>query len=171
MAFLNIGQSGEKANNFLTNAPARKKLVAAGYFSHLLCGYGFNDIYTSVDSKATVIANLQAIWATAPASRKVFQTTITPKTTSTDSWATVENQTIASGDVTRLDLNADIRNAAFSGMDGYWDVADGIESSRDSGKFRITGGANTTDGLHPNPLGYDNIASSGVVDPTDLVWP
>jgi len=172
MAFLNLGQSGEKANNFLTNAPVRKKLVAAGYFSHLLCGYGFNDVFVSLDSKATLIASLQAIWATAPAGRKVFQTTVTPKTSSTDSWATTTNQTPAAGDAVRIAFNADVRSAAFTGMDGYWDVTAGIESAFESGKFIVTPTPPyTTDGVHPNVAGYDLIASSGEVDPTDLVWP
>jgi len=112
----------------------------------------------------------------------VFQTTITPSTTSTDSFATLANQTAAlsfstAGNGTREQLNDWLRDggpirdgvaAAIGAPDairsshnahplsGVLEMADTVESSRNSGKWKVDGTALkwTGDGIHPSNYAY-----------------
>jgi hypothetical protein len=80
----------------------------------------------------------------------VTGSTVTPKTTSTDSWATLASQTIDSTDAERVALNTLLRTTLPASMSRLIDAADSAESSRNSGKWKVTGAANayTDDGLH-----------------------
>ncbi len=93
--------------------------------------------------------------------------TVPPITTSTDSWATTGNQTVVNGETPRLQFNAwarDTTHWAADGITGIFDIADVCESTRNSGKWAVSGGVNalgtsiaqvmTDDGIHP--LGYGN---------------
>lgn len=87
---------------------------------------------------------------------KVYGATILPRTTSTDSWATTGNQTPvtgmgAGGASNRGLYNAWIRAGADGLISGYLELADAVESSRDSG---VWAAGNTADGIHPNATGH-----------------
>lgn len=123
---------------------------------------------------AQMQANLLTLWGQrSAAGQRVLQTTITPHTTSTDSWATTGNQTAANVTVEarRVQLNDWIRAGAptVSGtavapgtsgallagqpghpLYGYWEIADQVETARNSGIWRAS---YTGDGLHPNATG------------------
>lgn len=112
---------------------------------------------------------------------KGYQTTITPWTDSTDSWATAENQTVkAAVEPNRLDINNWIRDGAPIDIDtravqavgatgssviraghsghpllGYFDLADIAESARNSGLWKA---GYTPDGIHANSTGYEALA-------------
>ncbi len=131
---------------------------------------------------AQMEANLLTLWTTRHnAGQRVIQTTITPNTTSTDSWATTGNQTVANAGVEahRVSLNNWIRagaptvggtavapgtsGALLAGqvghpLYGYWEIADEVETARNSGIWKA---GYTTDGLHPSTTGI-NAAASGV---------
>ena len=116
-----------------------------------------------------------AFWGyLASTGKLVSQATFKPYTSSTDGWVTVENQTPGGVNPTRLAWNAWLRDgapliagaAAATGttdpaavrvgsaghpLDAVLEVADALESSRDSGVW--TPGY-TSDGLHPNPTGH-----------------
>lgn len=165
-AYASLCQNGDQGEDFVASHTNREAIFA--YASHLICEYGSNDFYTVGASQATVKATLQTIWGYMTArGGKAYQTTITPRTTSTDSWATTGNQTLVSGtvDARRTGLNDELRGG-LTGLEGYFDVADAIETSRNSGIWRVTGSANghTTDGIHPNTPGSLLVSAAGVID-------
>ena len=169
---------GDMAATFVTTSQRRMGIAAGSSF---VCEYGRNDCNTT-DSQATIQANLVTIWNRALARRfQVWQTTITPYTSSSDSWATVENQTVTttnSRETKRLAINAWIRDGAplvdgvavAAGtsvavragdsdhpLTGYLEMADAVESARDSGKWKAS---HTGDGLHPNGTGHEAMAAA-----------
>lgn len=166
-AYASYCQNGDQAEDIVASHTNRAALFA--YASHLACEYGSNDLYTNSASVATVQGLLQTIWGYMTAlgpEKKVYQTTITPRTTSSDSWATTENQAQVSGTINgrRTTLNDWIRGVP-SGAHGYFDIADALETSRNSGIWKVTGVANayTADGIHPNTTGSILIRDSGVI--------
>lgn len=144
--YTNCGIPSDKASLFLTSHARR--LAFAQYFSHVICEYGFNDL-NGGDTAAQTAASLASTYALF--SIPVYQSTINCNTTSTDSWATTANQTIPGVNASRVTLNNTyIRAVNIAGMTGYLEVADVLESARDSGKWAINGTANwyTDDGTH-----------------------
>lgn len=158
IGFCNLASPGIYAQNYLTKSPSRQLLFP--YCSHVISQLGVNDLYPGARTSAQLITDLQAIWATFPAGTKIQQATISPETTSTDAWATTGNQTISSGNTSRVTFNTALRNSGsspISGMNnGFQEYAWAIESSHDSGLWAVDGTANkyTVDGVHPSPFGY-----------------
>lgn len=134
-------------------------LFRNGRISTAIVELGVND---SADTLATIQANMIHIW-TLFTSRgvRVVQTTITPlTTTSSDGWATVANQTVNAADSTKrtpLDdwlragapmLNGVATTAGTPGavtmgqvghpLSAILEIADVVESARNSGKFRVS---------------------------------
>lgn len=75
---------------------------------------------------------------------RVWQTTITPRSTSTDGWATIENQT-ASNLSSTTTFNEWVRTTPTP-LTGYIEVANTVSSDVNSGIWKAGW---TTDGLHP----------------------
>ncbi len=140
--YLNVGYTGTRAvDNTGANVARRKALILAAGITDLIVEYGVNDINTS-QSSATTLAALTAIHNEFPDIR-VWQTTITPMTTSTDQFDTSANQAIKTtpagvftggAAAVRHVLNNAIR-AVPTPLYGVYDAADFCEPSRDSGLF------------------------------------
>lgn len=144
----------------------------------LYCSAGINNGGTNdlgARTVAQVVADRTTIAGFWPA-MKMFGTTITPRTTSTDSFTTVANQTTVSTgsfETKRVDFNDNyVRAGAIPGEVGYFDVADALESDRNSGKIAVgylpgaaSGVANTGDGLHFPTRGQTRIRLSGAIKP------
>lgn len=142
--------------------------------THVISAYGRNDMGSAV---AGVKTNFKDVWTLAAANgRKVWQTTITPSSSSTDGWATVASQTANADNVTRVDVNNWIRDGAplINGtptatgatdpaairagatghpLAGFIEVADTVESARNSGLWKA--GTLTDDGVHPSTAGHE----------------
>lgn len=163
-----FSQSSETAAGFASGSGARRMAMAA-YASHAICGYGINDLGAGA---STVQTRLAAVWTAIKAANpaiKVHQTTISPSTTSTDSWATLANQTVFSSESQRTAVNAYIRGQPAP-LDGVLDIADVVESSRNSGKWATSLTADTSisgawDGLHQTPLMCERIAAHAMFSP------
>lgn len=116
-------------------------------FSDAIFEYGVNDLRLS-RTKAQIEADLQTMYALVGAAH-IHQTTITPRSESTDSYATVANQTPKTdGNMADLTpLNADIRTG-LSNVDVVIEAADAAMSARDS---NVWGGPfpPVLDGTHP----------------------
>ncbi|OIN87724.1 MAG: hypothetical protein AUJ12_01050 [Alphaproteobacteria bacterium CG1_02_46_17] len=167
-AYSNVGLGGDTALAFSTGVSSGNRADLAQYCSHILCNLGVNDIQAG-RTLATIGGYLQDIYAMFP-DKKIYQTTITPKTASTDSWATEENQSAvtnfpfgATG--ARYEVNEWIRNNV-AGIDGYFEVAGAVETSLNSGVWKVPD--YTDDGLHENTRGYLLIKNSGVIDPNSF---
>lgn len=94
-----INKSGDALKYWVTNAGVARtgRAVSRAHMhgcTHAICEMGTNDIGTS--TLVVMQVEMLAIWTTLR-NRGIltWQTTITPQTTSTDSWATVANQTAA----------------------------------------------------------------------------
>ena len=193
-AYINAGVAGDNLGNILDSY--RQRLSLARYVKNIVFEHGVNNIANT--DLATIKAQMLALWTHGAQYRRpgarLFQTTITPSTISTDSFATLANQTAATGfstagNGTRELLNDWLRDGApvidgapaaigASGADragdgvhplhAVFDVADAVESSRNSGKWKVDGTANkyTGDGLHPNRAGNLLVAASGAIDVT-----
>jgi hypothetical protein len=173
ITWASIALPGEKADTFI-NAPTGsiRRLPIISNCTSAVCDYGANDLQPgSSQPYATLTANLVLLWrALAVRGMRVWQTTITPNTNSTDNWATVANQTVDTyrSNPIRVQLNDWIRagapldptaltpvavgtsGALLAGQSGHWltgyfDTADAVETSRNSGIWKATGRA-VTDG-------------------------
>lgn len=173
--WVNAGQIGATAQQWALSTQRRGRSVALAHCTAIIDEQGINDVNAARSLgqiQADKIANWRSHQTRAP---KVFQTTITPYTTSTDGWATLGNQTVqnAGNNTTRIAFNNWLRDGApilagaavatgsnavgtlRAGMTGHpltgvFELADLAESSRDSGLWRP---GLPDDGLHPNAAG------------------
>jgi len=165
--------------NTSINANFFDELFTCAQFS--ISNLAINDLpyFTLPQIQAYVIS----IWYTDKASGiGIYHTTCTPQTSSTDSWATLANQTINGFETKRTGFNDWLRDGAPLDITtklpvavgtassttivrmgtinhpalGYIEVADTLETSRNSGKWKTNGTASfyTADGLHPTVNGY-----------------
>lgn len=159
------------------NRPAPRYGDDPAAWSHAIVGLGTNDLTYEKNigtSNAAAIAALQLHllmhwnWC-ASGGQRVYAVTIPPRSLSTDSWTTVGNQTdeipsritfnnwlrdgapIVSGVAVAAGTGGALR-AGSNGhpLAGYIDVADSIETARDSGKWIV---GYTDDGIHPTTAG------------------
>lgn len=154
---VNIGVANDTAQNFLTQAGHFRRLQFANRCSSAVVDYGRNDL-TGGRTVTQFQADIVAIWTMlAQRGLKVFQTTITPRTTSTDGWRTTGGQTVGSGEANRVTFNDWLRagapmtagaavavgtaGALLAGQAGHpltaaFDTADTVESARNSGLWK-----------------------------------
>jgi hypothetical protein len=164
---VNSGVSSTKANQWVTLASGGNMAVVqamADLFTHALISLGTNDFGN--DSGSTVYANncTIAAWLYNSMGIRSVLVTQTPVSSSTDSWATLTNQTFSGpNNSRRIDYNTLVRsNGHSTGVIGYVELADILESSRDSGKWIVDGTANkySSDGIHGVGAAYALVASS-----------
>jgi len=148
---INIAKSSETTTNFLTTQRLRRITFAAGA-DVFITNYGTNDFGTN--TLATIKTNLIDIWSAAKARGcRVYQITIIPKSSSSDGWITVANQSIgnASNESDRIALNAWLRAPASAGagnsalydaggaLDGVIDPTTLLEVNSDGSAITING--------------------------------
>lgn len=161
-AYINAGCSGETTTAYLAQHTQRAKLYQ--YCSHFVSQYGVNDIFGGF-AAATTYANLATIRALV-STKPFYQGTISPQSTSTDAWATTVNQTTKAQNPARVTLNGLIR-ANSNGFNGWFEIADVVETARDSGIWLAPG--YTPDGVHETNTANLAIQASGNIDPTIFV--
>ncbi len=164
VCFANFSADGsalanEAANLFLTNAIPPLGNV-------LLHQTKVNDIRAAGNNSSfTTLTNLLiSEWKYFTASgMKVFETTCTPVSTSSDTFETLANQTIDANNAVRVQVNDWLRTNVFPGV-AVIDLASMVESSLDSGKWQVNGSANfmTADGLHPSATGVNYLLTNGL---------
>lgn len=127
------------------------------------------------DTASNVIAQIQlAVDQIAARGMAINIATITAAPTSTDGWTTEVNQTADPNNATRITVNTAIRagfTSATGGItSGVIELADAIETARDSGICQVRNAANTarvtgssvgyptSSGVHPVGRGYDLMA-------------
>lgn len=159
------------------NGSSRRKF-AAGY-KIAVVEYGNNDIYVS-KLNVNQMKNL-AVYAAKElkkmGAQKVYFTTVTPRTTSTDSWATVDNQTPVNG-VGEYDVliayNDWLRNNLPPEIDGVFDTAATVMAQKTAAPnhwvWKAPGYVSTGDGaqgIHPLLTGHTAMAAA--IDQAKLV--
>jgi lysophospholipase L1-like esterase len=167
--YVRVAKGSELAQNFVAYATSRRRRQMLQWATHAVINYGTNDIFggrTLAQAQADLIALWLTMWR---ANAKVWQTTISPRTTSTDGWISTANQTknTSAQDTIRQNLNNWLRagapvdatrtavavgtsGALLAGttghpLAGYFEVADIIESARDSGLWKVPGVTGTAD--------------------------
>lgn len=160
-ATLNIGSPGATLSSFVAGGAnwSKRMALVAGTADIAISNFGINDIVagTSAATNAANYALLRGVLGV-----QVWQCTIPPKSTSSDSWATVANQTVDANNSIRVATNQYIR-AGLQNIAGHIEIADYVESARDSGKWKADGTtANlyTKDGLHEEQFANKAIAES-----------
>lgn len=120
VANFGIGSSvARKLDNLTATYPKMYGLIAdyADLFTHALLAVGSNDIYTTADTAATIKTNIETIANHLRGlGMEVAVSPIICRTTSTDSWATLANQTPRSGfgvGERRDEVNAYIRDGTI----------------------------------------------------------
>ncbi len=150
------GASGETIANWIDQTKTIYRLSILRGCTSALVQLGINDVGNSrtatqmQNDLLTLYARLRSLGI-----RRIYQTTITPRTTSTDSWATVGNQTPHANEAARVTVNNWIR-ANTAGIEGFFEIADIVESARDSGRWKA---GYTADGLHPNDATHTLMAA------------
>lgn len=168
--YISRGNPGQTAASFITTHD--KAVALAQYCSHVVCEFGTQDL---AGGAATLLTNLGLI-AGYYAGKPFFQTTIIPRTTSTDGWITTANQTVTANEAVRLVINGHIKNGNIAGLTGYFDTQRAIESSYESGFWGFIPGtiapataAWTADGTHPNRTGYMRVQALDCIQATAFV--
>ena len=186
--FISLGQGGDVVGSVTSPTAYDHRLELIAACTSICCQYGTNDV-NSVATQSAIQAGMVAAWQTLGGfGARVFQTTIVPRTTSTDAWATTTNQTpIAtnSAETKRQAINTWLRagapvvagvavavgtsGALLAGVPGHplyesWDIAAQVEST--AGGTPGAGGsvwqvaAATVDGIHPGPGGHAAMATA-----------
>jgi lysophospholipase L1-like esterase len=156
-----LNHSGERTEHFIGDNRIRR-ILRTNSVTHAVVEHGINDVnYQKPRTFEQIKTNLLNIY-TALAQRgiKVYATTLTPVTTSTDNWATEQNQSVKSNEAARVAVNEWIRTTPYP-LSGYFETADTVETHRNSGIWK-KGTVNVADGLgiHPSPQGHLNMASA-----------
>ena len=157
--YIDVSMSSAQMDKWGLDTSRRRRAGLLSHATHVLSALGVNNLSGAWPSP--VQTQLQNMWAYFTSlGLPIVQTTLTPQTTSTDAWATVENQTLldAGHEATRQSFNAYVRSSPPL-ISGYLDIASYVESSLNSGKFAVTGGAWTNDGTHMVTNGHDRTAA------------
>lgn len=165
----NFGRAFETLADFASSTGATHRIPTANYFNKAVCNFGTNDIPGGA-SLSTMQAQYLSSWAELRAKTGyVAQVTLLPRTTSTDNWATLGNQTPVTGYGTgeiRDQLNTWFATQVGVTIDAVIDAAAYFQDPSDHTAWLTNGTANatTSDGLHPS----DFAASIGKAAST--VW-
>lgn len=128
-----------------------------------ICNLGVNDLrggasFSFMTNAYTTLWNRISSYG-----MKVWQTTITPETTSTNGWVDTIGQTVSSYLAIRNQVNDWIRTVPTP-LSGYFDVAVAAETATNSGIWKAS---YTQDGLHPTTSNVlYNLGTA--IDPTVL---
>jgi hypothetical protein len=157
--YLNTAIGTQSAQQFMFQLGKVNSLLGLFGFTDVVVSFGSEDLRTG--GATSDILNLFNNIFTQPniAGKYIWHTTIGPYTTSTDSWATVANQTARTdGTLSQLtSLNALIR-AKRPGVSDVLDLADAAMSARDSLKH-VAPPAGTTSGRAFNSTRADYVAT------------
>lgn len=157
LPYINAGIPTE-APHLAAVGSSRRVSLAKRFCTHVISNYGINGVNFYSRTAAQTLTDLQALWALFDP-LPVYQCTLPPVSTSTDSWATTVNQTTAASNANRVTLNNSIRQSV--GVSGVFELADVVESARDSGLWKAPG--YTADGLHETQLAYISYSNSGAL--------
>jgi hypothetical protein len=140
-----------------------KRLAVLRYATHMLTDYGTNDVLAGTAS-ATIQTSLQRIWTIAKnfGVSRVEQSVILPRTTSTDSFVTVANQTpqtnYGAGGIRSTLNTALVANVGSNNLDAILDLNSVLQDQTTTTAWKAPP-AQTNDGTHPFGAGITNGAA------------
>lgn len=138
---LNASLSGDSLQKFI--ASNSKRLALANYCSHIALSSGSNDIVGGRTAAQTAADAATVIKYFTDIGKPVAYTTVTDITTSTDAWATVENQTVGATESERLNFNT----LVLAGLSGVTNTINALPFTESAtvGKWKPN---YTADGTH-----------------------
>lgn len=146
-----LSRPGSDVTTMQQNSGNAYRMRLMKYFTHAICTWGSND-WNLPSTFAVQEGYVKDLWRSLQAmGLNVYQSTTCPRSTSTDNWATLANQTVYAGNsynTKRATFNAKLRTGAYGSLGvNVLDVAALIETAPDaSGVWRA---AYTGDGIHP----------------------
>ncbi|WP_018762424.1 SGNH/GDSL hydrolase family protein [Arthrobacter sp. 135MFCol5.1] len=149
--WINIGVPSDQAALFTALNGHYRRIAHLSGCTDAIVEYGINDV-SAGRTLAQIQADLTTIWnLLARRGMKVRQTTLTPKTTSTDLWSTTGGQGTYGEESVRTQLNDWIRTTPAP-LVGYIEAADLAETSRNAGLWKpanrfVTDGTGTSGNL------------------------
>jgi lysophospholipase L1-like esterase len=148
--YLKIAKQGQQAADIVASPTRIQALLDAIQYSDVIVEHGVNDLRLG-RTQAQLLADHQTIYGYCTGKR-ITQTTITPRSSSTDGWATTANQTPKTdGTMSSItSVNAAIR-AKPANVSVVLDAADAAMSARDSNIWTAPPAA-TLDGTHPTTV-------------------
>jgi lysophospholipase L1-like esterase len=187
--YVTIATDSETAQNFAIPSNTTLRMASLQGVQYAIGMFGRNDLTANKRTLPEIQRDLVSIWQQfAARGIKVYACTILPATTSTDAWATTKTQRVQPSEPRRVAINDWIRagapidratrlpvakgtaHALAAGADGhplagYFDTAAALETSRDSGLWKVDGKPNgyTEGGVHPTAAGYALMAKT--IDP------
>lgn len=171
---LNMGIPGDQATQYAVNSTRRRAIMAAAGMTSAILELGVNDL-NNARTSAQLLADRVTIRGFFPGV-SVFDTTITPSTTSSDGFKTAANQTVtnAGNNTQRTTFNDSLRATPPATSAGIIDIAQVVETSTASelipvlnGGVWLPGYVGPTDGIHPSSKGY--MASEPLITSTVAV--
>lgn len=139
--FTNLSRAGDSAGQYQIR-PEGRNLVVRDAITHLIWEMGSNDLFGGANLASAQASLSAGIDPFLSRGIKVYGATIVPRTTSTDNWTTVGNQTVVSSAVetVRVAYNSWLRsNYASVGLSGFFDLARAIDPN-DTGKWGVDSG-------------------------------
>ncbi|UGY15128.1 hypothetical protein HAP48_0042490 [Bradyrhizobium septentrionale] len=165
--YMNLARAGDSLQGEGAIGHGWRRDSLMEYATHYVTDMGNNDPAGGV-SLASMQTLALANWKSAKArGLKVYQCTLLPRCTSSDGFTTTGGQTVvANYESTGIRglFNAWLLTQVGVTIDGVIDVAAVVEDPANPGKWKVSGGVLTADGIHPNALGNANIA------PTITAW-
>jgi hypothetical protein len=131
---LNLASGGSQVAVLATEAGFARRKLYLPYASHAVQNGGVND-YNVGTSAAAILAARDTVRSYAPALRW-FETTMEPRSTSSDGWTSTTGQTPSANEATRVAVNAAVRRGR-AGFEGWFEIADRFESARDTGRWAV----------------------------------
>jgi hypothetical protein len=148
---------------YLQNKNASRCAALAQYFSHVICNLGVNDMILDSRTLAQMQGDVE-IFCYRLRNKTIIWPTIEGRTTSTDSWATVANQTLDANDPIRVSFNAWVK-ALPTRISAAPDICAEVEDAT-TGKWKAP--SYTADGLHPSSTAGDAIKGGGKINGATL---
>lgn len=161
-----FGSSGSKSSLWSATNAAKPKAFLK-YAKYAVEEFGTNEFNVGNGALASAETNTAALWTACYANgiAKVIRTKLTPRTTSTDSWATTGNQTFtnaawqAGGDGRLFNdwLDTQIGAGKITDMVNLTSQRVGSNQTLDTFyQWNVNGSANfgTSDGTHPSPANH-----------------
>lgn len=158
---MRMGSRGDTISAMQTRSRYRRKVMQHTRPTHAIQQLGSNDI-TNGATFEQMKERLTWMWDwLAGYGVKVIQTTFAPKTTSTDNWSSLANQTLDATDPVRVAVNEWLKTtASHPALVKVWDICESVTDA-ETGKWRVTGTAfgYTPDGTHCSPFAHKILES------------
>lgn len=150
MAWTAIANGGVQAAEMASLTGVLTPLLALAKFTDGIVEFGVNDLALGKTPAQLVTSLGQLHTLLAGPGRTLYQTTLTPRTSSTDSWATSVNQTPrVDGNWSQASAVNDTIRAGLAGVNKVIEVADVAMTARNSNLW-VAPPVPSTDGVHPN---------------------